>query len=263
MQIKKLEKDLGLKLFDRKGKNIVLNDNGILLKEYTKKIFYLIEEAEYRLTNQSGKLKGRLNVAASNTPGTYILPSIIGKFKEQHPLVDVNLHIGNTHEVEKLVLDNKVDFAVNGGDIPYSKQVYSEALSYDDIIIVASPNNKIFNNSIINPCHLVNCTLISHEKNSQLYKAAELVMHELGLPLTVSMAFGSIDAIKQAVIANLGISVIPKSSITLELKYNLIKEIKFDGKHWNYPYNLIYHKNRHISPSCEKLMDMVRAAMKN
>ncbi len=262
MQIRKLEKDLGFRLFDRHGRNITLNDNGRMLHEYTKKIFLLVEEAENRISHQTGHLSGTMGIAASNTPGTYILPSIIGRFKDIHPLVEVNLHIGNTHEVEKLVLDNKVDFAVNGGDIPYSRQVNCERLFCDDIVLIASPVNKIFNETVVEPAHLINSTLISHERNSQLYKAAEAIMLELSLPITPSMTFGSIDAIKQAVAAKLGISAVPRSSIGVELKFGLLRQIHLEGRHWDYPYNLIYHKSRHISPQCEKLMMMVREAMK-
>jgi len=76
------------------------------------------------------------------------------------------------------------------------------------------------------------------------------------------MSFGSIDAIKQAVAANLGLSAVPRSSISIEIKFGLLKQITLKGKRWDYPYNLIYHRSRHLQPQCGELMDMVREKMK-
>jgi DNA-binding transcriptional LysR family regulator len=82
MQMKKLEANLGMKLFDKIGKKLYLNENGQLLFEYTSKIFSLIEDAEAQLSSVNSNLKGVVKIGSSNTPGTYILPRILGKFME-------------------------------------------------------------------------------------------------------------------------------------------------------------------------------------
>jgi DNA-binding transcriptional LysR family regulator len=77
------------------------------------------------------------------------------------------------------------------------------------------------------------------------------------------MTLGSIDAIKQSVAADLGISAIPRSAIATELKYGLLKQLRVKDKQWLYPYNLIYHKNRYLSPAVCKLIELVRLRMKS
>lgn len=263
MQIKKLETELSVKLFDKVGKSIFLNDNGKMLYEFTKKIFTLVDEAEACFKSQSGILKGVINIGASNTPGTYIMPRILGEFKEVYPDVNTNLHVGNTYEIDRMIFENRVDFAVNGGDILYSSEVNVEKLMNDEVMLVSSPNNRLAELEYVERDDLKSARYITHEKNSQLCKLLEDILNELGLPANIAMTLGSIDAIKQAVSADLGISAIPRSAICMELKFGLLKQFKIKDKKWLYPYNLIYHKKRQLSVSAKKLMELVKLRMRN
>ncbi|MEG0580304.1 MAG: LysR family transcriptional regulator, partial [Niameybacter sp.] len=85
VQLKKLEDSLGLKLFNKLGNKLFLNDNGQLLFNYTKQIFSLIEDAENKLLFCKETVSGSIFIGGSNTPGAYILPKIIGKFKAIYP----------------------------------------------------------------------------------------------------------------------------------------------------------------------------------
>lgn len=261
MQIKKLETDLGLKLFDKIGRKIYLNENGKLLYEYTKKIFELVDEARSQLNHCSGTVNGIVNIGASNTPGTYILPAILGDYMEMHPMVECKLHIANTYEIEHMILDNQVDFAINGGNIPYCGRISVEKLSEDDIIFVTAPGGKLSECDVITRKDLIDCRFVTHERNSMLYKQLEYILKELELPVNITMTLGSIDAIKQAVSAGLGLSAIPRSAVRTELKYKLLKPLKIKDREWMYPYNLIYYKGKYISPAVNTLMELVKLHM--
>ncbi|MFZ5987375.1 MAG: LysR substrate-binding domain-containing protein [Bacillota bacterium] len=258
MQIKKLENDLGCKLFNKVGKHLYLSESGKLLYEYTRRIFTLVEEAERNIYSSNGVIKGTINIGASNTPGTYILPRILGEFKEMYPEVDANLHIANTYEIERLIFENSVDFAVNGGEILYSSVLCVEKLVDDEVVFIASPGNRLLELENVEISDLVGCKYIVHERNSQIYKIVEDILYELDLPLNINMKLGSIDAIKQAVSAGLGISIIPRSAIKNELKFGLLKEFRVNGKEWRYPYKLIYHKNRQLSYAAAELIKLIR-----
>ena len=262
MQIRKLENDLGFRLFDKIGKHLYLNENGKILYEYTKKIFALIEEAENSLYSRNNIVKGTVDIGASNTPGTYVLPKILGEFKEMYPDVNTYLHIANTHEIERMIFDNKVDFAVNGGDIEYSSQIVTEKLADDSVVFITSPSNSLAGCECVEPCELADSKFITHERNSQVYKLIEDILKELGLPVNITVTLGNIEAIKQAVAANLGIAAIPGSAISMEMKFGVLKQFRIKGKQWIYPYNLIYHKNRLHSNQAAKLMALVKERMK-
>lgn len=261
MQIKKFEDELGVKLFDKVGNKNVLNDNGNLLFEYTQKIFSTIEEAKYQLIKKADCISGTVNIGGSNTSGTYILPKIIGAFKNLYPNVNVNLHVSDTNEISHLILESKLDFALNGGTLKYGNNIYIEKLMEDQIVLAVSPQNKLAGKEYINSSDLDGNNFITHERHSQLYLLAEKIIEEMHFPSEITMTFGNIDAIKQAVSANLGVSLIPLSAVSFELKIGIIKELKIKNKSWSYPHNLIYNKNRYLSPAARKLMDMVRSSI--
>ncbi len=258
MQIKKFEDELGMKLFDRVGNKNILNENGKLLYGFTQKIFATIEEAEHQLLNKTDCISGTINIGGSNTTGTYILPKIIGVFKRMYPHVNVNLHVSDTNEIAHMISDNKLDFAVNGGVLDYSSNVYVERLMEDKVVLIASPENNLACKEQIQSEELAPYNFITHERHSQLYRLTERLIQEMNIPSEITMTFGNIDAIKQAVAANLGVALIPLSSITFELRLGIIKELKIKSKSWTYPYSLIYNNNRYLSPAVKKLIELVR-----
>ncbi|MHB1394070.1 MAG: LysR substrate-binding domain-containing protein [Clostridia bacterium] len=263
MQIKKFEAELGFKLFDRVGKSLQLNENSKILHDYSKQIFELLDEAEFELSCQKTLIGGIVNIGASNTPGTYILPKIIGEFVELYPQVNINLHIANTYEIEKLILENKLDFAINGGESPDNINIFSEKLLYDEVLLVASASSKLVEGGPIECIDLASARFVTHEKNSQMYKMVESIISELGLKKNTFMTLGNIDAVKQAVLVDLGITAIPRAAITSELYFGQLKEIKLRNRNqgWIYPYNLIYRKNRHITIAAKKLIELIKLRM--
>ncbi|MHC1747639.1 MAG: LysR family transcriptional regulator [Cellulosilyticaceae bacterium] len=258
IQIKKLEDELSLRLFDKVGNKIALNENGKILFSYTKKIFSLTEEAEHALIEKRSAISGSILIGGSNTPGTYILPRIMGEFKQLYPKVKLDLYIASTDEIALLIEENHLDFAINGGNLTYPSQVAVHKLKDDALIVAASPHASYVTCDCINPQDLMAAQFIVHGVNSQLCKEVEAFISAHHLKGSISMRLGSIDAIKQAVAANLGISLIPFSAVSLELKTNQIKEIKLKNVSYVYPYNLIHHKNRYLSPACLKLMAFIK-----
>jgi DNA-binding transcriptional LysR family regulator len=261
MQIKKLENELGFKLFERIGKNLHLNESGKLLYQYTSQIFSLVSEAKAKMYTQNGIVRGNLMIGASNTPGTYILPRILGEFKELYPEVNTRMHVANTYEIERMIFENKADFAINGGPCASHQQIVVDKLTTEDIVLISSPRNNLSTYEYVEPYQLGKAKFIAHEENSQLYKLLTNILEELSLPVNISMALGNIEAIKQAVAWDLGIAAIPRSAITIEVKLGLLKVLKLKDYSWSYNYSLLYHKNKHITPSAEKLIQLIRERM--
>lgn len=261
MQIKNFEVELGFKLFDRIGKSIQLNENGSILYHYSKQIFELIDEAESDLSCQKELVAGVVNIGASNTPGTYILPKIIGEFLETYPQVKINLHIANTYQIENLILENKLDFAVNSGELSDENHIYSEILTYDDVLLIASPDSKLAEKEFIELDDLAQARFITHVKDSQLYKMVVNIISELEIAENVFMTLDNIEAIKQTVIADLGVTAIPRSAVLAELSFGLLKEIKLKNRGWKYPYRLIYHKNKHLTAANRRLIELIKSDM--
>jgi DNA-binding transcriptional LysR family regulator len=259
IQIKKLENQINMKLFYKAGNKTYLSENGLMLFEYTKKIFTLVEEMENSISNQSEFIGGTINLGGSNTPGTYILPMVIGEMKKRYPGVTVNLHIANTSEITTLVENGTLDVAVNGGDCNYSSFVNSEKLFDDKLVIVASPGNRLCSKENITIDDLSEESFIVHEKTSQLYTNYKIFISEQKLPENIGMYLGSIDAIKHAVNANLGISIMPYYAVKSEMEIGLLRELRIAGfENLCYPYNVIYNTNKSISFTTRKFIDVLK-----
>lgn len=258
IQMKKLEEQIELKLFNKIGNKIYLSENGTMLYDYTQKIFAIIEEVENNISNKKEYVGGTLNLGGSNTPGTYILPSIIGEFKKIYPNVNINLHIGNTSEIGHLINNGTLDIAVNGGNSLYNNHIFVDKLMDDKLIIAASPNNPFAKKDKITLTDLKKMSFIVHKTDSQLYAYYEKFIDDIHISENISMYLGSIDAIKRAVIANLGVSLMPLAAVQLELEIGLLTKLPFEYQNEFYPYSLIYNKNKYLSTTATKFIEVLK-----
>lgn len=248
MQVKKLESELGITLFDRFGKNIYLSREGEFIFSYANKIFETVKELEDQLAVQKGKIIGNIHIGASNTPGAYILPYLIGAFKQQYPDINAHLHIGNTHEILNMIITNQIDFAVIGGDYDYKKTFITKKLLDDTVIMIGSPKNPLTQKEHVLAQDLKNLPFIAHEPDSNLFDYTQhIIKSDLGITSNISMVLGNISAIKNAVAADLGISIVPLSSVKRDLETGMVRKISVVDKAWKYPYNLVYYRDKNFN----------------
>ncbi len=258
IQIKKLEQQVNSKLFFKVGNKIMLSDCGTMLYSYSCKIFAIVEEMECNISNLSEYIGGTITFGGSNTPGTYILPNAIGMMKKLYPSVTINMHIANTSEITTLIENGTLDIAVNGGNCIYSNSTHVEKLFDDRLAIIASPANKLSSKKNIGIKDLATEEFIVHEKTSQLYTCYKLFIEDNHLSKNISMYLGSIEAIKHAVQANLGISLMPYYAVKSEVEIGILTELNIEACRYSYPYNLIYSKDKNNSITIQKFIDVLR-----
>lgn len=262
VQVKKLEQAIGLKLIENYGKNIYLTHYGQLVYSYAQKIFSMVEEMESEISLLKGEMSGNLSIGASNTPGTYIIPQIIGLFKEKYPDVKNSLHIGSTYEVQNMLIENHVDFAVIGGSIDLPKSYIVEKLSDDIMVMIMSPKHPLAEYKNVNARMLMGQAFIAHELTSNLYDAVKyIITKDLHLPMNISMTLGSVDAIKHAVYANLGISILPLCSVKQDIDLGLLSTINVENREWKYAYNLVYHRDKNLTLPIKRMIQIIRETM--
>lgn len=260
-QLKKFEAELELKLFDKKGTKNILNENGQLLYQYTQKIFKLITEVENELKDHKEQIGGTVYIGGGNTAGTYILPKIIGTFKKMYPNVNVSLHVSDTSEIAEMICENQLDFAVNGGTVFLKANMEDQLLFYDELVLCASPASSLAEQPLQSLDALYKESFIMHEPNSQLFAYTERLLKQLNIAHSVSMQLGNIEAMKQAVEAELGVAFIPKTAVCYELKVGLLKEIKLPSATFFYPQSILYNKARYLNPAAKLLKEMVQVQL--
>ncbi|MEI7670548.1 MAG: LysR family transcriptional regulator [Deltaproteobacteria bacterium] len=265
IQIKRLEEVLRLKLFDRIGRKIYLTQNGEILYKYTTKIFDLVMEAEAQIYKLNGTIWGSVQVGATNTPGIYIMPRVLGKFKKQYPDVVANLRVSNGHEIEEMLYQNRIDFAVMSGEPVrvWKGALHVEKIYTDQAALIVSPEHRLAKKKETRIDELAGEVYITQARDSALFRLLEGILSEIGMPLDISMSLGSTDAIKQAVTYNLGISFLPKITVKLDLKLGLLKEVTLNKKKWKYEYYLVYRKDKKLMPAVEKLMELCKEEADN
>lgn len=257
-EIKRLEQQIGLKLFDRAGNGVVLNQNGIMLQQYTKQIFSVVGDMETAIADKKNYVGGTLQIGASNTPGAYIMPVIMAGFCQKYPEIMCNLSVGNTSEIADAVSHGELDIAVNGGDCSYDSRVSAKVIYVDKLVLVAAPGHNM---SVVKGNHthdaLAKEKFIVHKANSQLYAYYERFATSLSMEQNIAMMLGSIDAIKSAVRANIGIALLPGISVKNELDDGKLISIKLKNLNMDYPYNLIYNKDKALTTADRKFAEYI------
>lgn len=263
IQVKKLEEELGLDLFEQFGKKIYLTQAGELLYSYANKIFALAEDAKATIEELKGLKAGRLLIGASTTPGIYLLPAIIASFQETYPNLEVSLEISNTHAVQERLLANQLDLGIVGEELLVDPNLHVEALTEDELVIIAAPNNPLTAGKPVILQDVLDQRLILRERGSSTREVLEEKIREVGGRLKVSMQLGSVEAIKQAVAANLGISVVSKFAIALEVSTGVLQTLTVPGLHLARQINLVYHKDKHLSKGALGFISYLKNAVTN
>lgn len=257
VQIKKLEGQIGLKLFDKIGNKVHLSENGLMLYDYTKKIFGILEDLNQNISDSQNLISGTLNIGGSNTPGTYMLPELIGEFKKRYPAIKVNLHIENTSEISMMISNGTLDLAINGGNCPYGDNIHVERIFNDQLIIVASPFSLAATKRNLSLSDLKELDFLVHKTDSQLFSYYDNFCNEMGIEENISMYLGNIEAIKRAVISNLGVSLIPLEAVKYELRFEMLTQLPILGYTDDYPYSLIYNNKKSMTATTRKFYEFL------
>lgn len=228
LQIKALEDDLGVRLFDRASGRVSLTRQGVLLLRYAQKISTLVAEAEQELAAGEGQLSGTLALGVSTTIGQYILPRLIGAFLAEHPRVHLSLHSGNTEEVVQLLLQGKVSIGLIEGPSRH-RDVRTEPFMEDELVLIARTD---FEADRLSHQELLASTLLMREQGSGSRRVVEAAFERAGLKLKSFknvMNLDSTETIKSAVEAGLGIGFVSRWAIAKELELRVLKVVGAAG----------------------------------
>src|SRR5262249_9513858 len=136
LQLKQLERRLGLELLERRGRRLALTQAGETGFDYTQRMFGLMEEVERGLADPRGRQRGRLVVGASTTVGEYLLPEALGRFQARHPGIELTLTIANTAQIIERVLEHALDFGFVGAETD-SQELLMSPFAEDEIRFIA------------------------------------------------------------------------------------------------------------------------------
>lgn len=216
-QVKALEGELGTHLFDRRGRGIELTSAGHVLVETCNDVFHRLDEGARALAELSVGARGTVDIAADTTSGIYVVPAALGSFHRSHPRIDVTLHVENRNGVLRRLTERTCDLAVMA-DPPGAIGVEVAPFMLDRLVAIAAPDHPLRGQRSISLTTLTEERFLLREVGSGTRAATERLFARAGLRLEPVMELGSTGAIKQAVAAGLGISVVSRWAIDLELQ---------------------------------------------
>jgi DNA-binding transcriptional LysR family regulator len=215
-QVRELERTLDSTFFERVGRTIVLTEAGKELLAYARKVCTLIDEARMVMEELDELKRGRVAIAAVSTAGAYVLPSLLGAFQQRHPGITISLEVANRATVQRRLLENEVDLIVMGRPPERVPHVAEPFLS-DELVVVASPSHPLKKAKKIPVERLGKEVFIAREVGSGTRINADEFFRQQGVALSVGMELGDNSAVKEAVAAGLGIALLSRHTIRMEL----------------------------------------------
>ena len=245
-QIRQLEETLGVKLFEQIGRRTHLTQAGVELYHYSQKIFAVIDEALETMEELRGPDHGRLRVGADTTVGTYVIPGLLGKFHQSYPEVEISLDVVNRAALVERIMSNEIDIAIVGR-VPDDVPVVIEPFAPNELVLVASPYHRLAGRANVPLSELAKEHFLMREVGSGTRAALELVLQEAEVPLHVSMHMGNNSAIKQGVAAGLGIALISRVALDMELETNRLVILDVEGFPIMRQWRIVHLKDKHLS----------------
>ncbi|HEV2659277.1 MAG TPA: LysR family transcriptional regulator [Ktedonobacteraceae bacterium] len=245
-QIRQLEESMGVKLFDKIGRRTRLTQAGEELYLYSQKIFALIDETLETMESLRSPQYGRLSVGADTTVGTYVIPGLLGKFRQIYPDVEITLEVVNRGYLLDAMVNNRVDMVVMG-KIPTEVPVFVAPFAPNELVLVAPPTHRLAGCQHVPFVELGRERFLLREVGSGTRAALEGAFQEAGIPLQVSMQVGNNSAIKQGVAAGLGIALISRVALDMELETHRLVILDVEGFPITKQWRLVHLKDKNLS----------------
>ena len=235
LQLQNLEKQLNTPLIERNKRQntLTVTDAGQLFLRYGNRIISLCDEVGRALNDLNNVQSGQLTIGGSQTTGTYVLPRMIGLFREQYPFISVDLQVDSTRKIVHNVSQGFIDLGIVGGEIPKDLASSVQILPYanDELALIISNFHPLAQKEFIVKEDLYNLNYVTLQKNSTTKNVIDKALIKNGIDiqrLKVVMELNSIEAIKNTVEAGLGSAFVSLTAIQKELNLNLLNCIKIE-----------------------------------
>lgn len=228
--ISSLEQYYGTVLFKRKGRSVVLTEEGKILRDYANAMEAQTSLMEREIRNSSEAVK-HYNIGATLTIGEYVLPHILGKYKETYPNIDIAMYVNNTEVIGKKLLEGEIDLGLVEGPFDMGKFRHT-VLKNDELVFTVSPLSNFAGRAEVELDEILSSRLILREEGSGTRRVLEDKLAALGYSLKQIkpyMEIGSLGAIKSLVELNLGCTIISRAAIQKEAASGSLVSIPIKG----------------------------------
>lgn len=255
-QIQALEAELAQPLFDRIGKKITLTDAGRRLLPYAQEILSMHTMAENALRS-AAEIAGSLRIGAPESLAAFRLPGIIKDFRSRYPEVQITLKPGACWELTEFVRSGEMDLAFLLQPETEYKDMYCNTLIHEAMALVAPLDHPLTELAEVTPQHLKNVTILHTEAGCTYRTLFERHLNSHGVFPDPTLEFWSIEAIKQCVMAGLGISFLPLITAQRELAEGKLARLNWNDQSQRVATQVVYHNKKWQSPALSEFLRTV------
>ena len=259
-QVRQLEEYFNTRLFDRAHNRISLTAAGERVYEYADKIFELYAKMDNAVRDLTGEISGVLIIGASTTIAEYMLPSLLGDFKKKYPDVNVQLRVSNSDGIVHMVENNDIDLGVVESPV-LNKNLVVEECRKDRLVAIVPPQHPLSKNTEVSIKELLEHEYIAREEGSGTREVIHEQLAEAGMKsadLHITMELGSPEAIKGAVEAGMGVSIVSEVTIHKELEIGTLVALELTPS-LERPFSFVHQKQKFRQRAMDELLDFARA----
>ncbi|MBC6476115.1 MAG: LysR family transcriptional regulator [Hormoscilla sp. GM102CHS1] len=245
MQVKQLTKTVGLPLFEQVGKRLFLTNAGEELFAACLDIFNRLSQLEMAVADLKGLKQGQLRLTVITT-AKYFVPRLLGPFCQRYPGIDVSLQVTNHDGLRSRMNDNSDDLYILS-QVPENTDLVSHKFLENPLVVLADRNHPLAEEKNIPLERLRDSPFIMREPGSGTRRAVEKLFREHNVSVKVRLELGSNEAIKQAIVGGLGISVLSKHTLALQCDTGRLTILNVEGFPIERYWHVVYPSSKHLS----------------
>jgi DNA-binding transcriptional LysR family regulator len=257
IQVRSLEQTLGFKLYDKFGKDINLTETGKLLYRYAERIFALVEDTEQALNEIRDLRSGDLRIGTANALAQYLMPIIIPSFQDHHPKIQVHLYEAGSSELVRGILAHDYETAIVAR-VVYPEDIEYIPLSREEIILVASPHNRLASKTKCSLKELDGNPVICKSIDSATRQAIWGKLAKMNVKPSAMIEAGNTEFIKSLVGSDKGISFLARICVAEEVEQGKLAVIALEEGPFFLDIDVIYLKGRTLSPAASTFLQFLQ-----
>jgi DNA-binding transcriptional LysR family regulator len=255
LSLQRLEQELGEKLIDRSGKDLILTDAGRTVLEYSRRFQSLQLELDNSLAELRDKSAGRLIIGANESTILYLLRHI-EQYREMYPKIKVQVRRSFSSKIPNELLDGNLELGVISYD-PADERLKSKVVYTDALAFVVSPKHRLAHKKTVSITELASEVFIAH---NVLSPYREIVLHEFQthkVPLRMDVEMPTVETIRKLVISNIGVAFLPRMCVEEEIEQGQLCEVRVKEIHVERKIRLVYPTRRELSHAAKAFLELL------
>lgn len=254
--IRRLEQEVGEKLFDRSSKDGTLTYAGEILLDYARQMLNLRHSAQGALKEMRNLHTGKVSISANEHTVFYLLP-LINEYRKRHPLIKIEVQRGVASRIPKEITAREVELGVISFK-PNDDSLKSISVMTDELVLIVSPKHHFAVRTSIGIAELGEETFIAHNALSPYRNKVIQTFEKHNTRLNISVELPSLEAIKRLVETGIGVALVPKLTAQAEIANGQLKGLSVSGMTLERKLNIIYRKNSVLSHAAEEFLKIAK-----